>query len=449
MRENHVYSMALDREYPRIDKGKGIYMYTVDGQEIIDGASGPVAVSLGHGIKEIGDAIGAQATKLAFAHRDDCVTPILEESCERIYEFSEKDLYKTFEVCSGSEATETAIKLLTKYNIARGKKDKYKIIGRWQSYHGITMGALSVSGFGSRKKGYEHYAFEQGHIAPCYCYRCWFGDKPECCNLQCAKALEHEICAQGPDSVAAFIAEPISGMSLCAAVPHPDYFKEIRRICDKYDVVLIMDEVMTGFGRTGKTFAYKHFGIVPDMVTTGKAMSGGYFPLAGVSITKKMYDVLKEHNVFFPPGHTWSGNPLGASAHVAVDKYVREHDLINKCSQMGKYLKEQMIKLAEKHPTMDDVRGEGLMVGAEFVRDAATKESFDVSVDYAGQIQRACLDRNMLIEASQGCNHGNAGDAIVISPAFVITKEQIDEIIRRLDEAITEIEEKNKELIAY
>lgn len=442
MKENHVYSMELDREYPLVERGNGVYVYKTDGTEIIDGASGPVAVGLGHGIKEIGDAIGAQATKLAFAHRDDCLTPELIESCRRIYEFSDQDLYKTFQVCSGSEATETAIKLVTKYNIARGKKDKYKIIARWQSYHGITMGALSLSGFGSRKKGYEHYAFEQGHIAPCYCYRCWFGQKPESCGLQCAKALENEILAQGPDSVAAFIAEPVSGMSLCAAVPHPEYFKEIRRICDKYDVVLILDEVMTGFGRTGKSFAYKHFGIVPDVITTGKSMSGGYFPLAGVSITKKFYDVMEEHNVFFPPGHTWSGSPLGAAAHIAADKYMTEHNCIENCAEMGVYLKEQMEKLAEKHPTMDDVRGLGLMVGAEFVKDPETKESFDISEGIAGQIQMACLDRNMLIEASQGCNRGAAGDAIVISPAYVVTKEQIDEIIRRLDEAITEVEAK-------
>lgn len=442
MKENHVYSMELDRDYPRIDRGEGIYMYTEDGREIIDGASGPVAVSLGHGIKEIADALGGQAAKLAFAHRDDCVTPVLEESCERIYEFSGGDLYKTFQVCSGSEATETAMKLITKYNTARGKKDKYKILARWQSYHGITMGALSLSGFGSRKKGYEHYGFEQGHIAPCYCYRCWFGQKPESCGLQCAKALENEILAQGPDSVAAFIAEPISGMSLCAAEPHPDYFKEIRRICDKYDVLLVLDEVMTGFGRTGKPFAYKHYGIVPDMVTTGKAMSGGYFPLAGVSITKEIFRVMKEQGVFFPPGHTWSGSPLGASVHVAVDKYVKEHDLIRRCEKMGNYLKARMRELAAKHPTMDDVRGRGLMVGAEFVKDPRTKESFDISLSYAGQIQAACLKRDMLIEASQGCNRGSAGDAIVISPAFVVTEEQIDEIIRRLDESITEVEEK-------
>jgi len=443
VKDNHVYSMELDREYPKVDSGKGIYMYTEDGREIIDGASGPVAVSLGHGIKEIGDAIGAQASKLAFAHRDDCITPILEESCKRIYEFSDGDLYKTFEVCSGSEATETAMKLVTKYNIARGKKDKYKILARWQSYHGITMGALSLSGFGSRKKGYEHYGFEHGHVAPCYCYRCWFGEKPESCSLQCAKALENEILAQGPDSVAAFIAEPISGMSLCAAEPHPEYFREIRRICDEYDVVMIMDEVMTGFGRTGKPFAYKYYGVVPDMVTMGKAMSGGYFPLAGVSITKKFFEVMKENNVFFPPGHTWSGSPLGAAAHVAVDKYVREHKLVDRCAEMGDYLKSRMKELAKKHPTMDDVRGRGLMVGAEFVKDPQTKEPFPAEVKYAGQVQTAALDRDMLIEASQGCNKGVSGDAIVISPAFVVTEEQIDEIIRRLDEAVTEVEKRN------
>lgn len=440
---NHVYSMELDRKYLRMESGKGIYMYTDDGKEIIDGASGPVAVSLGHGIKEIGDAIGEQAAKLAFAHRDDCSTTVLEESCKKIYEFSGGVLYKTFQVCSGSEATETAMKLITKYNAARNKKDKYKIIGRWQSYHGITMGALSLSGFGSRKKGYEHYAFEQGHIAPCYCYRCWFGDEPGSCKLQCAKALENEILAQGPDSVAAFIAEPISGMSMCAVEPHEEYFKEIRRICDKYDVLLVMDEVMTGFGRTGLPFAYEHFGVMPDLVTTGKAMSGGYFPLAAVSMTERFFNTMKENNVFFPPGHTWSGSPLAAATYIAVDKYVRKHDLVNQCEARGKYLKKKMWELAAEHDIIGDIRGRGLMIGAEFVKDRETKESFDPSLKFVGMLQEEALDKHdMLIEASQGCNRGERGDAIMISPAFVITEKQIDTIIDRLDKAITTVEKK-------
>jgi len=437
---NKVLNANFFRQYPRVDSGKGIYMYTEEGTEIIDGASGPVLVSLGHGIEEIADAMRTQAVKLAFAHRDDCVTPILEKSCETFYEASEGDFYKTFQVAGGSEANEISIKLARNYHLVRGNAGKYKVISRWQSYHGSSMGVLSLSGFTKRRKGYEPYLFEHGHVAPCYCYRCWFDQKPEHCGLQCAKALENEILAQGPESVSAFIAEPISGMSLCGAEPHPEYFKEVRRICDKYDVVMIMDEVMTGWGRTGKVFAYKHFDIVPDIVSTGKAVSGGYFPLAAVSVTEKFYKALYENKGDFTPGYSWSGNPLGAAVQVAAYKYLVENKLVEKCAEMGDYLKEKMVELSKKHPIMGDIRGRGLMVGIEIVKDRKTKEPFEAKLKVAHKIQDVCLDENMIIEASSGCNRGQSGDALVISPAFVITKEEVDKIADRLDKAISKVE---------
>ncbi|MDR0520046.1 MAG: aminotransferase class III-fold pyridoxal phosphate-dependent enzyme [Clostridiales Family XIII bacterium] len=444
MENNHVLSLDFDREYPRIVSGKGIYMYTEDGTEIVDGASGPVLVSLGHGITEIADAVGEQTKKIAFVHRDDCVTPVLEESCKTFTEASNGDLYATFQVCGGSEANEIAIKLARNYHRFRGDHKKYKILARWQSYHGSSMGVMSISGFSSRREGYEPYLFEHGHIAPCYCYRCWFGEKPESCGLQCAHALESEILTQGPDTVAAFIAEPVSGMSLCAAEAHPDYFKKIREICDKYNVLLILDEVMTGWGRTGKMFAYQHYGIVPDMVSTGKAVSGGYYPLAAVSVTKKFYDGYHETGAKFKPGYSWSGNPTGAAAQLAAYKYLNDHDLVENCRKMGDYLKSRIAEIAKRHPMMGDIRGRGLMVGIELVKDKETREPFDPALGMASQVQDECLDgQNMIIEASSGCNKGTSGDALVISPAFVVTSDEIDMIVDKLDKAITKVEAKN------
>lgn len=440
-RNNKVLNANFFRKYPRVDSGKGIYMYTEDGTEIIDGASGPVLVSLGHGIEEIAEAMKDQTLKLAFAHRDDCITPILEESCETFHEASEGDFYKTFQVAGGSEANEIAIKLARNYHIVRGNESKYKVISRWQSYHGSSMGVLSLSGFTKRRKGYEPYLFEHGHVAPCYCYRCWFDQKPEKCDLQCAKSLENEILAQGPETVSAFIAEPISGMSLCAAEPHPEYFKEIRKICDKYDVLLIMDEVMTGWGRTGKIFAYKDLGIVPDIVSTGKAVSGGYFPLGAVSVTEKFYKELYENNGNFTPGYSWSGNPLGAAVQIAAYKYLVKNDLVKRCAEMGEYLKEKITEISKNHPIIGDIRGRGLMIGVEIVKDKETKETFAPNLKIAQKIQDECLDRNMIIEASSGCNRGQSGDAIVISPAFVVTKKEIDKIVKILDESMSKVEQ--------
>jgi len=443
MGDNNVLNADFFRDYPRIDSGKGIYMYTEDGKEIIDGASGPVLVSLGHGIEEIAEAMKQQAMKLAFAHRDDCVTPVLEKSCATFVEASDGDMFKTFQVAGGSEANEIAIKLTRNYQLVRGNTGKYKIIARWQSYHGSSMGVLALSGFTKRRSGYEPYLFEHGHIAPCYCYRCWFGDKPETCHLQCAQALENEILAQGPETVAGFIAEPIPGMSLCAADPHPEYFKEIRRICDKYDIVMIMDEVMTGFGRTGKMFAYQHYGVVPDMVVTGKSVSGGYFPLAAVSVTKKFYDEMEKNKGDFTPGYSWSGNPLGAAVQLAAYKYLTEHKLVENCRVMGDYLKQRITEIAKHHPTFGDIRGKGLMVGIELVKDKKTKEPFAPSDGFALQVNREALAHDMIIESSSGCNRGQSGDALVISPAFVITKEEVDKIVDRLDKVMTIVEERN------
>ena len=443
MKENNVLSLDFRREYPKVTHGKGIYMYTEDGTEIIDGASGPVLASLGHGIPEMAEVLKEQALKLAFAHRDDCITEVLEENCRMISALTNGDMARIFEVCGGSEANEIGIKLIRKYQILRGMPSKYKIIARWQSYHGMTNGALSVSGFAKRRSGYEPYLHEFGHIPPAYCYRCWFGKECGKCNFECAQALENEIMNQGPDTVAAFIMEPVSGMSLCAATPPEGYFKEIRRICTKYDVLLMMDEVMSGCGRTGINFAYQRFGIKPDVVSMGKALSGGYFPLAAVGISADMYKSMDDNNGNFPPGFSWSASPLGAAVGVAALKYLEKHDLINQCAKRGDYLKAELEKLMAVHPTIGDVRGKGLMIGIELVKDKATKESFPASAKYSGQVADECLNQNMLIESSAGCNKGQSGDTLMLAPAFVITEQEVDKIVNRLDGVLKTVEKKN------
>lgn len=443
MNENKVLSLDFRRDYPRVTHGKGIYMYTEDGTELIDGASGPVLVSLGHGVPEMANVLKDQALNIAYAHRDDCITPALEEHCRMVSELTNNDMDRIFEVCGGSEANEIAIKLVRKYHILKGTPGKHKIIARWQSYHGISNGALSVSGFAKRRSGYEPYLQEFGHIPPAYCYRCWYGKECGSCNFECAKALEEEILCQGPDTVAGFIMEPVSGMSLCAAAPPEGYFKEIRRICTKYDVLLMMDEVMTGVGRTGINFAYQRFGIVPDVVSMGKALSGGYFPLAAVGITKEMYTTMDDNNGNFPPGYSWSASPLGAAVGVAAIKYLKEHNLVEQCAQRGDYLKAELEKLMKVHPTMGDVRGKGLMIGIELVKDKATKECFPAEAKYSGQVADECLNQNMLIESSSGCNRGQSGDTLMLAPAFIVTEKEIDKIVDRLDGVLKIVEKKN------
>lgn len=439
-KESYILNPYFHKEYPVIAYGKGIYMYTEDGREIIDGSSGSVLISLGHGQKTMGEVLKAQADKITFAYRWDCITQVLEDASKCVCEASNNEFKKVFFVCGGSEAVEIGMKLARRYFINIGKESKYKIIARNQCYHGSTMGAMSVTEFPARRAGYEDYLVELGHIPPAYCYRCWYGKEEGHCNHECAKALEEEILRQGADTVAAFILEPVSGMSLCGAHGDEEYFKEIREICDKYDILLIADEVMCGVGRTGSMYAHQKYGFKPDILVLGKAISGGYFPTGAVACNQKVFDGINQNSGEFPPGYSWAGNPLGAAVVCENFKILDKDKLVSKVDEKGKYLMQKLKEMAEKHEIIGDVRGAGLMVGMEFVKNKKTKESFDPKYKVAAMISNAILKENMFIETSTGCNHGEAGDMAMVAPAYIVTHEEIDEIVARIDRAISQVE---------
>lgn len=439
--QSNILNPYFKKDYPVIEYGKGIYMYTEDGQEIIDATSGAVLVSLGHGQKEIGDALKEQADKITFAYRWDCITKVLEDASKCVCDASEGDLSKVFFVCGGSEAVEIAMKLARRYFLNLGRTEKFKLISRYQSYHGSTMGALSVTNFPARQSGYQDYLFDQGHIPPAYCYRCWYGKNCGSCNHECAYALEDEILKQGADTVAAFLMEPVSGMSLCGAHGDEEYFKIIRSICDKYDVLLVFDEVMAGIGRTGKVYAYQNFGVRPDIIALGKAISGGYFPVGAVACSQRIYDAIDKNTGEFPPGYSWAGNPLGAAVVCKNFEILEREKLIETVVDKGNYLKNALKKVADRHKIIGDVRGMGLMIGMEFVENKETKESFLPELKVSAIFSKEIYKENMFIETSTGCNHGNMGDMAMVAPAYVVTYEEIDEIVRRIDRATGQVEQ--------
>jgi adenosylmethionine-8-amino-7-oxononanoate aminotransferase len=348
---------------------------------------------------------------------------------------------KVFFVSGGSEATEIAAKLARKYHLDNGNPSKYKIISRWLSYHGMTMGSLSWSGMSGRRADYIPMLSDNNHIAPAYCYRCWFNQKPEACDLECAQALENEIMCQGPETVAAFMAEPVSGTSLCGATPRVDYFKRIREICDKHDVLLILDEVMTGFGRTGKWFGYEHFNIEPDILALGKGLGGGYFPIGAAVATSKITDTIARKSGIFGAGFSWGGNPMACAVASKTIDYLKEHNLVERCNEMGEYLAQKLEEL-KNHPSVGDVRGMGLMQGLEFVKDKETKEPLDPEIHFSVQLAIECLSRGLGVQFGMGCDRGQAGDMIYLGPPFIITKEQIDEMVAILDKSLAEVEKK-------
>jgi adenosylmethionine-8-amino-7-oxononanoate aminotransferase len=437
--KDHVLGFYLNRKTPSITKAEGVYLFDDQANRYIDASGGAIVCSIGHGVEQIAEAVAEQMQKVAFVFRRAFQTPELEEAAATVCETTNGDMDRVFFVSGGSEATETAVKLARKYHIDNGHPSKFRVISRWQSYHGATMGALSWSGFTSRRADFTPYMKDFVHLPATYCYRCWYGKSPDTCYLECAQALENEILALGPETVSAYIAEPVSGHSLAAAYPPDAHFQRIREICNRYDVLMILDEVMSGAGRTGKWHAYQYHGVVPDIIALAKGLSAGYFPVGAAVVRARIHDTIAGKSGIFGSGHTYGGNPVAAAVVCRVIDYLREHQLVERCAAMGAYLSTKLETL-KVHPTVGDIRGRGLQWGIEFVRDKETRETLDPQLHFSQQIQDEALQRGMHIESSFGCNRGQSGDTVIFGPPFIITEEQIDEMIGIMDETLTAVE---------
>ncbi|MEJ5301340.1 MAG: aspartate aminotransferase family protein [Thermodesulforhabdaceae bacterium] len=433
---NHVFCRNLRKQYPVVDRGEGVYVWDKEGKRYIDGSGGACVVSIGHGVKEIIEAMKKQAEKISFAHGSHFLSEAAKDCAERLCRFApDRSLNKVYFVSGGSEAVETAVKIVRQYWVELGRPEKYKIISRWISFHGNTTGALSLGGHTGRRNPYLPLFLHTPHIEPCYCYRCPFYRTPDNCNLECADQLERTIKYEGPESVAAFIAEPVVGATAGVLIPRDGYWEKIKDICDKYDVKIIADEVMTGLGRTGKNFCLDHWGVVPDIIVVAKGLSSGYTPLGAVIVKEEIYDTIKNGSGNFIHGHTYGQNPLSAAVGAAVLKYIEDHSLVNRSFEMGKYFLERLEKL-EKYPLVGDIRGLGLFVGIEFVRDKTTREPFNPSLKISARIGEESFKRGLITYPGSGGADGIRGDHILLAPPFIINREQIDEIVEILDESI-------------
>jgi adenosylmethionine-8-amino-7-oxononanoate aminotransferase len=432
---SNVFHFFLNREYISIARAKGIYLYDVMGNRYIDASGGPILCNLGHGLEEMADVLSDQARKVAYVHRIDFTNRPLKEAAQKLCKVSGNAMDKVFFVSGGTEAIEIGVKIARKYHLDNGKPSKHRVISRWQSYHGSTAGALAWTGATGRRNDFFPYLHDFTHIPPAYCYRCWFNKTPDTCNLECADVLENEIMCLGPDNVSVFLAEPVSGMSLCGAVPRKGYFERIREICNRYDVLLMFDEVMTGMGRTGKMFAYEHFNVIPDILALGKGLGGGYFPIGAVAVPDYIHQKIAGHSGMFGAGHSWGGNPLGSAVVSKTIDYLDAHNLVDRCDKMGKYL-EQKLNDLYAFPMVGDIRGMGLMRGVEFVADRKTKKTIDPKSAFSARLAAECLKRGMFIEYSGGCDRGQSGDMIMFGPPFIITETQIDDAVEILKQAL-------------
>ncbi|MGG1660387.1 aspartate aminotransferase family protein [Brevibacillus sp. NRS-1366] len=441
MEKSNVIKPELGKTYPVISHGKGIYLYDKEGNRYIDGCSGAVTASIGHGVEEVAEAMYEQAKDVSFAYRSHFSSDAVEKLGAKLAQWAPGSLNWTFFVSSGSEATETAQKIAIQYWQEKGRPTKNRIISRWMSYHGITMGALSMSGHVLRRKRFVPLLADYPAITGPYPYRRPEGMSLEDYAQQCANELETAILRVGPDQVAAFIAEPVIGATAGAVVPPEGYFQRIREICDKYQVLFIADEVMTGVGRTGKAFGVDHWGVVPDLMTLGKGMSAGYTPMAATMVSDEIIETITKGSGLIMAGHTYSANPQSAAVSLAVLNYVEKHQLVEKAAEQGAYLLSRLQQLADELPLIGEARGLGMLCGLEFVKNKQTKEPFALSQGVGGKVIAKAFEKGLLIYPAMGGIEGVAGDCVIIAPPLTITTEQIDELIGLLKEAIQTVQQ--------
>ncbi|MCT4619013.1 MAG: aspartate aminotransferase family protein [Marinisporobacter sp.] len=437
--KNHVFYRNQNWHYPEIERGEGIYLYDKNGKKYIDGCSGSAVANIGHGNKEIAAFTKEHMERIAFTHLSRWTVDSIEKCAQKVAEWAPGDLNHVYFVSGGSESTETAMKMARQYFVERDGEgtSKWKVISKWNAFHGNTLGSLSMTGITGRRKIYDPMLVNFPKIPQFYHYRNpWGSETLEETSVKAAEALEAEILRQGPGNIAAFITEPVVGSAAPGAHPTKTYFKMVREICDKYDVLLIVDEVMAGFGRTGKRFAVEHFDVVPDIITTAKGMSCGYTPMGACIASDKIFNtIMVEGSGHFVHGHTYAGNPLSCGIANKVIEIMEREDYVENAATQGQYLMEKMQELY-KYPIVGDIRGKGLMIGVEFVKNQDTKESFDVKENIKGILTNNCLEEGLVIYPGGGSVDGVRGDHCLIAPPINITKEEVDELFTAFEKGI-------------
>ncbi len=437
--EGHVFYRKMWHDYPCIVRAEGVTLIAEDGRRFIDAAGGAIVVNVGHGIEKIAEAMAEQARQVAYVHGEKFTTPVMEDYAEALSEVIPLPDARFFPLTTGSEANEAAIKLARQIQMIRGETRRQLVIGRWNSYHGITLGTLAVGGRKAARSRFLPMMQDMPHLEPPTCYRCPYGQSYPECGLTCAHMLARTITAYGPENVAAFIAEPVSGATLAATVPPPDYWPAIRDICDRYGVLLIADEVMCGFGRTGRWCAFEHFGFTPDILTLGKGLAGGVFPLAIMAARGALVDELYRAGQDIAHGGTFSHHAVGAAAGLATLRYVQDHELITVGAHTGQRLGEMLHARLDNLPGVGDIRGLGLMWGVEFVQDKVSKAPFDPALDVAHRVFAAARERDVMLYPGRGTVDGTVGDVVMIGPPAIISQAELETVVHTLAAAIREV----------
>jgi adenosylmethionine-8-amino-7-oxononanoate aminotransferase len=434
---SQILHRSIAGGYPTAVSGEGVWLIDSDGKRYLDGSGGAAVSCLGHGHPDIRAAMHAQIDKLAYAHTSFFTSQPAEELAEHLIARAPKGLSHVFICSSGSEAVEACLKLARHYFVERGEPKRIQFISRRQSYHGITVGALSVGGRMKDRAPFKEMLLQGHHIAPCYAYRDQRADETlEQYGLRVADELEAKIVELGPETVAAFVAETVVGATLGCVPPVPGYFKRIREICDRHGVLLILDEVMSGMGRTGTLHACEQEGIAPDLMAIAKGLGAGYVPIGAMLASSQIIAAVRQGSGAFPHSQTYNGHPLACATALAVQQVIERDDLLANVRRQGAHLERRLKERFGNHHQVGDVRGRGHFWGIELVADRACKTPFDPALKLHARVKQAAMAHGLMVYPMGGTADGNAGDHVLLAPPFIADAAIMDTLVERLGEAV-------------
>ena len=437
MSNSHVFHRQLIQEMPVAVSGRGVTITDSQGKTYIDASGGAAVSCLGHGHADVVAAMHAQIDQLAYAHTSFFTTEVAEELASNLIANAPAGMDKVYFVSGGSEAVEAALKMARQYFVEIGQPQRQHFIARRQSYHGNTLGALAVGGNAARREQFKPLLIDVAHVAPCYEYRDRRSDEtPEQYGQRLVAELEATIERLGGENVIAFVAETVGGATAGVLTAVPGYFKAVRALCDRHGILLILDEVMCGMGRTGTLHACEQEGVVPDLLTIAKGLGGGYQPIGAVLAQRKMVEAFREGSGMFHHGHTYLGHAVACAAALAVQRVIQRDGLLAQVRDRGATLQRLLGETFGEHPHVGDVRGRGLFWGLELVSDRATKQWFDPSLKLHARIKRAAMAEGLMCYPAGGTVDGVRGDHILLAPPFISSPEELAQIVQRLQRAI-------------
>ena len=437
MTAEHVFHRSTEARPPVAVRGEGIFLIGANGRRYVDACGGAAVSCLGHGHPRVIAAMADQAARLQYVHTGFFTSEAAEELAAGVAEISTGTLDRVWFTSSGSEAIEAALKLARQYHLERGDSGRSRVIARRQSYHGNTLGALAAGGSAGRRAPYQPLLFDVSLVEPCFEYRfAEPGESAEDYGGRAADSLEQEILRLGPETVMAFLAETVVGATAGAVPPVPGYLKRVREICDRYGVLLILDEVMCGSGRTGTFLSCEQDDVVPDIVTLGKGLGGGYQPIGAVVCTAAVYDAVANGSAALKHGQTYNAHPIGCAAALAVQGVIREEGLLDRVGEAGRKLTALLGERFGSHPNVGDIRGRGLLQAIELVDDKPSKTPFDPALAFHQRVKAEAFARGLLVYPGGGTIDGREGDHILLAPPYNVRDDELEMIVDLLSETM-------------